>query len=173
MGPNPAAAPPNYPGEPYEFSAEQNKVIGSLGNSMKWVALPAFVLGAMTLMYLIIATVWAFRTGTFTDGQVIALLVYLLVSFLLYFALGRWLMTASLGFRAVVETQGRDISFLMLALDNLRKLFDLLALFVKVFLVLAVIGLVLSVIGVYRSDRWREVGVPSVPLPGKTAEPSK
>jgi len=150
-----------YPGERYEFSPAQNEVIGNLGNSMKWVALPLFALSTLTLIYLVMASVWAVRTGAYRDWHTIAMLLFLVASCILYFALARWTLTSSLGFRAIVETRGRDMNFLMLSLDNLRKMYGVLALFVKVFLVVSVIGLILSVVGIWRSDGWNEFQAPT------------
>jgi hypothetical protein len=152
-----------YAADPYEFTPAQNEVIGSLGNSMKWVAVPAFALAALNLMYLIMTAVWVFKTGAYKDWQMLGLLLYFLLSLVLTLAVARWCLTASLSFRAIVETSGRDVSFLMLALDNLRKMFGLVAAFVKVFLILSLIGLVLSVIQVYRSDSWKQLGGPEPP----------
>jgi hypothetical protein len=155
------------PGEPYEFSPPQNEVIDSLGSSMKWVAIPCFALGMMTLFYLIMGTVWAVKTGAYRDWHAIAFFIFLLASCILYLALGRWTLTASVGFRGIVETRGHDMDFLMMSLDNLRKMYGVLALFVKAFLIISLIGLVLSVIGVFRSDQWGEFRVP--PAPGAPA----
>jgi hypothetical protein len=163
MSPSDEEAARKYAGgPPYEFTPVQNEVIGNLGSAMKWVALPAFALAAMTLFYLIMFGVWAVRTGAYRDWQVIAFLLFMLASLILYFAMARWIMTASVGFRAIVETRGRDMPFLMLSLDNLRKMFEVLAFFVKVFLIVSLIGLVMSVVQAYRTGEWPQYKVPEI-----------
>jgi hypothetical protein len=152
-------------GAPYEFSPAQNQVIGSLANAMKWVALPAYVAGTMALFYLIMTAVWAVKTGAYKDWQVIATGIFLLANVLLYLALARWTLTASVGFRAITETSGRDMGYLMLALNALRKTYTLLAAFVKVFVLLMVLSLILSVIGVFTHDKWPQFGQPTSPAP--------
>jgi hypothetical protein len=150
-------------GAPYEFSPAQNQVIGALANEMKWVALPAYVAGTMSLFYLIMTTVWAVKTGAYKEWQVIATGIFLVATMILYLALARWTLTASVGFRAITETSGRDMGFLMLALDALRKTYSLLAAFVKVFVLLMVLSLVLSVIGVFTHDKWPQFGQSAAP----------
>ncbi len=152
--------PSKTPAEPYEFTPEQNEVISNLGNSMKWVALPAFALAAFCLTNLIMGMIWTVQTGAYRDWQVIGTLIFLLIELLIFFGLAQWTLTASLGFRAIVETRGRDISFLMLALDNLRKMYELLALFVKIFLILAVISLVLTFVQFFQTGKWPQYVIP-------------
>ncbi len=149
-------------GPPYEFTPAQNEVIGALGHAMKWVALPAFALASLGLFYLIMQIVWMAKTGAYKDWQVVGVALFLLANVILYFAFARWTMTASVGFRAIVETRGYDMSFLMLALDNLRMLYRILSLFVKAFIIVSLVGLVMSVIQVYRGEKWPEMKLPEV-----------
>jgi len=133
-----------YDGPPYEFTEPQNRVIADLSNSLRWVSIPALALASITLANLVIGTVLGIRDGLLTNWHYISLLLFVLVSFIIYFSLFRWTMTASAGLQAIVKTKGKDIPYLMASLDNLGNLFGLLATFIKVFLLLALISLVLS-----------------------------
>jgi hypothetical protein len=152
-------------GAPYEFSPAQNEVIGSLGNSMKWVALPAYVAGTLALFNFIMRVIWAVKTGAYKDWQEIAMLISNLAFVILFLALARWTLVASAGFRAITETQGRDMGFLMLALNELRKMYTVLATFVKVFVAILVLSLILNVISVFTRDRWPQLSLPTLPVP--------
>lgn len=141
-----------YDGPPYEFTEPQNRVIGDLSNSLRWVSIPALALSSITLAYLIIGSILGFRKGLLTDWHYISLLLYLLVNFIIFFSLFRWTMTASAGFQAIVDTKGKDIPFLMASLDNLGAIFGLFATFIKVFLFLTLLGLILSLVQLYSGD---------------------
>jgi hypothetical protein len=150
-------------GEPYEFSPAQGEVIGALGDAMKWVAIPAFAAGVMAMTYLFMTVVWAVKTGAYKDWQVIATGLFLLLSVIFYLALARWTLTASVGFRAVAQTHGHDMGFLMISLDQLRKKYGLLSILVKAFLILMLISLVMSVVGLFKGDGWSRYTPPSAP----------
>src|SRR5262245_61337321 len=63
------------------------------------------------------------------------------------FLLANWLIKAAAAFVRVTTTTGRDISHLMTGLKNLGSWFDLLAFFVKMYLILLGVLLLLLVIG--------------------------
>src|SRR5262249_54754265 len=111
--------------------------------------------------------VWMVKTGAYKDWQVIGFALFVLANVILYAALARWTLTSSIGFRAIVETRGYDMNFLMLSLDNLRKVYRLLSLFLQAFLIIGLVGLILSVVQVYRGEKWPEFHTPDVPAPGK------
>jgi hypothetical protein len=132
---------PGSPPEQYEFTSRQNAVIGPLARDMRWIAVPLQVVGVLYGIALILAVVKAVQEPhLFGEAALIAL------AMLFYLTLGAWTSRAARSFERIVTTQGQDISHLMDALDNLRKLYALLSLFVKIYVVFALVAVVLGVI---------------------------
>lgn len=130
-------APPERP--QYEFDDAQNRVITDLALAIVWVRLPLLV---AALLQAVIATGLAFRIPR--DGaHVVGVLGHGLAA-VVCFMLARWLLHAAEAFARITTTAGRDISHLMAALRNLGAWFDLLAFFVKLYLVL--LGLIALVL---------------------------
>lgn len=143
--PNPGTAPPaEAPRPQYEFDAAQNEVIDSLVRAMLWVRLPLVVVGVVQS---IIAIGLCFRLAR--DGAHIVGIIGHLLTAVICFLLANWLFKASAAFARVTTTTGRDISFLMLGLRNLVAWFDLLAFFVKLYLALLCVVLLILVIGLF------------------------
>ena len=137
--------------DPYEFTCAQNEVIGELGNALKWVSLPIFALGAFCLMNFVFFLLWGFKTGNVSNWNSVGIGLLLIMQFIFFLLMARWTMTASVGFHAITRTKGKDISFLMIALNNLRAMFSVLAFCVKAFLILSIIALVLNLVQYYRT----------------------
>lgn len=170
MEPNQIEIPKSLGTDPYEFTSNQNEVIEELGNSLKWVSLPIFVLGSLCLMNFVFFIMWAFKTGAMTNWNSFGIGLMLIMQFIFFLLMARWTMTASVGFHAITRTKGKDISFLMIALNNLRAMFSVLAFCVKAFLIISVVALVMNLIHYYRSDdkptnKGPAVVVPSVTFP--------
>lgn len=145
----PVAPPPDAP--QYEFNEAQNQVINDLAMAIVWVRLPLLVAALLQAM---IAVGLAFRVGR--DGAHIVGVLGHALSSVVCFMLANWLMRAAAAFARVTTTTGRDISHMMTALRNLGAWFDLLAFFVKLYLLL--LGLLLAVLcfgllfGVFRES---------------------
>lgn len=130
----PGLAPPEY-----EFTPEQNQVIDSLTNGILWVRIPLILTG---LFQSIIAIGLAFRLHL--DGShIISVLGHALAA-LFCFLLAGWLRRAAAAFTRVTTTTGRDITNLLLGIRNLAFWFEMLAFFVKVYLIL--VGILLFVL---------------------------
>jgi hypothetical protein len=114
----------------YEFSYSENSIIGNLGSKMSFVGL--FMLGIGLFFFVSVIIRWV---------QSHHLEVALLFLTLLFIVVGIWTHRAGRGFRSVAETQGKDISHLMGALENLLKLYTLLYLLFFIALVFAIIQL--------------------------------
>ena len=126
----------------YEFNEAQNQVINELAFAIVWVRVPLLIAG---LLQAIIATGLAFRLPR--DGaHIVGVLGHALAA-VVCFMLAGWLLRAASAFTRVTTTTGRDISNLMTGLKNLAAWFDLLAFFVKLYLALLGVLLVLLVIG--------------------------
>ncbi len=97
----------------YEFTDSQSQIISQLASKMGWVAMFGLVVGVM------IAALGIFSLGS--DGQGLVFLVQSV--FVIMVAL--WTRRAALSFRQVVETTGSDITNVMSALGELKKLYTL------------------------------------------------
>jgi len=142
--PAPPAQTPDAPHGPvqYEFDDAQNRVIEDLARAIVWVRVPLIVAG---LLQAIIATGLIFRLSR--DGaHIVAVLGHTLAA-VVCFLLANWLLRAALAFSSITTTKGRDVSHLMTALGSLRSWFDLLAFFVKLYLALLGVLVVLLLIG--------------------------
>jgi hypothetical protein len=138
----PSDAPPTTARPEYEFDDEQNKVIDELAMAIVWVRLPLLITG---LLEALIATGLAFRLP-YDGAHIFGVLGHALAA-VVCFLLANWLMRAATAFARITATKGRDISHLMTGLKNLGAWFDLLAFFVKLYLFLLGLLLVLLVIG--------------------------
>ena len=116
----------------YEFTSTQDRLISELSNKMRFVSYVLIVIGAL----LIFAGLVSINQGGF--GSVIYGIVQLLV--------GVWTNKAAASFRKIADTQGNDISNLMDALAELRKLYTLQYWLFILALVFIVIGLVTAII---------------------------
>jgi hypothetical protein len=147
--------------EPYEFTPAQNEVIGELGNSLKWVSLPIFALGSLAVLNFLFFILWTAKTGTISTWNTLGVGLLLIMQFIFFLLMARWTMTASVGFHAIVRTKGKDISFLMMALNNLQAMFSVLAFAVKLFLIISVIALIMNLVQYYRTEPPKPGPVPT------------
>jgi hypothetical protein len=141
----------------YEFSDDQNDQIARLSNSMRWVAAPMLALGTLCAINLIMGFVWLVQTKTYQDWHAIGTILYLLFSTLLFLAFAMWTSNSARAFQEITQTQGHDISHLMNALDGLRKLYSVLATFVKVFVAITLLALVLNLIAAFSEYRQKQI----------------
>jgi len=65
---------------------------------------------------------------------------------LFFLALGTWTSRSARSFKQIVTTQGQDVSHLMDALENLRKMYGLLSLVVKIYVAVAVVTVIAALI---------------------------
>jgi hypothetical protein len=115
----------------YEFKPGENRIIGQLASKMHFVGI--FLL-AMGLLIIAIGVAVVFHAGPIVSGTLACLV-------------GLWTQRASMSFRNVVQTEGRDISHLMDALDDLRKLYTLQYWLLVLGLILAMSGLLAVYLG--------------------------
>jgi hypothetical protein len=114
-------------------------------------------LGALCVVELIMNLVWLVQTRSYQDWIAIGTMLYLLFTTLLFLAFAVWTSRSSLAFRQITETSGRDISHLMGALDGLRKVYGMLATFVKVFVAITLLALVLNLIAAFSEYRQKQI----------------
>jgi hypothetical protein len=116
-------------GAPYEFNAEQGKLIGDLGRSMRLVGL---VVLAYSIVGIIMIAVLAWQRGVLA----------LDLNTILGLFVGSWAIAGGRSFVNVATTQGNDMGHLMDALGKLRNIFKLIAILIVVALVIAIAVLV-------------------------------
>ena len=92
----------------YEFKPHENQIIGELAAKMHFVGL--FLLAVGVLMIGI--GVLVHHAGPIVTGTLACVI-------------GLWTQRSSVSFKDVVYTEGRDISHLIAALEDLRKLYSL------------------------------------------------
>ena len=148
----------------YEFSPEQNELIARLSNAMRWVSVPMLALGSLCVVNLIMSIVWLVQTKSYQDWHAIGTMLYLLFSTLLFLAFAVWTSRSSLEFQQITETSGQDISHLMGALDDLRKVYGVLATFVKVFVAITLLILILNLVAAFSEYRQKQISQ-SAPAP--------
>jgi len=95
----------------YEFTSAQNQLISTLAKRMKFVAIFLIVLGGIVA-----------ATGLFTLSR--GGIIYIFMA-ALYIIIGIWTIRAADSFKKIVETEASDISYLMNALNELKKLYTL------------------------------------------------
>jgi hypothetical protein len=149
----------------YEFTTEQNALISQLSNSMRWAAVPMYVLGILCAVNLLMGIVWLVQTKSYQDWHAIGMILYLVLTTLLFLAFAFWTANSARAFQQITQTQGRDISHLMNALDGLRKVYSVIATFVKVFIAVTVITLVLNLVGAFSEYRQKQITPDAAPAP--------
>src|SRR5262249_33056774 len=129
----------------YEFTPQQNRVIGQLAGDMNWVAVPLVALG---VLYAIAGVVAMIQAITHRAEATFSLLWLLLAGAVAIFLIGQGMMTmkAAGSFRQIVDTRGQDINHLMDALEKMRVQYSSLAMLVKLYLAFTVISLIAGLI---------------------------
>lgn len=114
----------------YEFTEEENVVVGDLANKMKFVGIFEIILGVIQIL----GGIFGDKSGLV--GGVVSIVV------------GIWTMNASKFFQKIVDTTGNDITNLMNAIRELLKLYKLQfwTTIISIVLIL-VLSLVLVVMG--------------------------
>ncbi|MBX9625854.1 MAG: hypothetical protein K2X82_18790 [Gemmataceae bacterium] len=152
MNPPPADPAPILPTPPaggpaaqpeYEFTPGQNEVIDRLARALSWVGIPLIVLG---VLYAINSGVHFLKAGTDKNWAELVPAGLAVLGAVFFFILSSWLSKAAAAFDRVAHTRGYDVTHLMAGLGNLARTFGVLALLVQVYIVVAVIFLVTSLV---------------------------
>jgi hypothetical protein len=142
------------PAREYEFTQEQNRLIGALAGRMRGVGLFLVILAVLNLLFtvLVVAVIYraklpqdyvdkvvktvgdlAHRTDVQKelanlppDKHLWGIAIFCAVNFLIYLLVGVWTREAAGSFRKIVDTQGNDISHLMSALSALNRMYTLI-----------------------------------------------
>jgi hypothetical protein len=115
----------------YEFKTNENRIIGQLASKMHFVGLFLLTMG---LLIIGIGVAVVFHVGPIISGTLACVV-------------GLWTQRASMSFKNVVQTEGDDITHLMDALDDLRKLYSLQYWLLVLGVLLALLGLLAVYLG--------------------------
>jgi hypothetical protein len=152
----------------YEFTQQQNGLIGSLASKMRFVGLFFVVVGLINLIVALLVVVAVFRDrvpqkwidqlpaeskATIeqqkdklpNNNYLWGIAINAGVIGLFYLVMGVWTRSAGDSFRQIVDTQGSDISHLMNALSSLHSMYALVYTLLVVTLLMGLIGLALTV----------------------------
>jgi hypothetical protein len=110
----------------YEFKPQENQIIGELAAKMHFVGLFMLAVGVLVIVIGVYPLVHAGPIVTGTLASVV----------------GLWTQRASVSLKSVVYTEGHDISHLIAALEDLRKLYSLQFWLLIMGLVLAAVTIV-------------------------------
>jgi hypothetical protein len=130
----PAATPkaPNAGQPQYEFSTIENKLIRNLAAKMHFVGLFSISIGVLLVaiggllsQVSIVHALGPIFTGTFSA------------------LLGLWIQRASVSFKKIADTEGRDVAHLIAALEDLKRFFTLTYWLCILMLTVAILALVL------------------------------
>jgi hypothetical protein len=115
----------------YEFKPQENKIIGELAARMHFVGLFLLASGLLVIgIGVVVHHYGPIISGTF------------------FCVVGLWTQRASVSLKSVVYTEGNDISHLISALEDLRKLYSLQFWLLILALVVAMVSLALVMFGV-------------------------
>jgi hypothetical protein len=161
-------------GRQYEFSQNENQLIGSLASKMSVVGLFANIVGVINIVMalLVVAAIyqdkipetWKTKSKEYIEklpedvrseagkhmeqlpakNTLWGIALNTGVVGLFYLMLGTWTRSAATSFKKIVDTQGQDISFLMKALDSLHSMYSLVYTLLMVVLIAGLIFLGLA-----------------------------
>jgi hypothetical protein len=142
---------PEFKSAQYEFTDEQGRTIGGLADAMSTSATLLQLLGVAFATLCGVQVVAVLKT----DSQFVSVRDYIpAVGFgagaLFCLAFGYWTSRASSNFRRVVQSRNEDIWHLMNALGSLHNMYALTRFVILASLVLAVVGVVLAVVGMFQ-----------------------
>lgn len=119
----------------YEFTMAQNATIQVLANRMKFIGF-LYLAGAA---FVALAGIYSLL-----NSPLMAVVLFTEVAFFGF--MGWWTYKGADSFRAIVQTKGSDITHLMDALEDLRKIYNLNFWLMVVVLSIWVIGILVAVI---------------------------
>lgn len=161
-------------GRQYEFSQNENQLIGSLASKMSVVGLFANIVGVINIVMalFVVAAIyqdkipesWKTKSKEYMEKlpedvrseagkhleqmppkhHLWGIALNIGVVGLFYLMLGTWTRSAAVSFKKIVDTQGQDISFLMKALDSLHSMYSLVYTLLMVVLIAGLIFLGLA-----------------------------
>lgn len=124
----------------YEFTEEQNGIIGALASAMSFVGIVVMIAGVLGLLG---GGITAAAAATKSQWAAVGHGLGQFVGGALYIYFGNLTRNAATGFENIVKTQGNDIGNLMSALGQLKTYFTV----TRVILIVAIVLNLLAFIG--------------------------
>ena len=118
-------------------------MIDGLARSLAWVGIPLIVLG---VLYAINSGVHFLRAGVDKNAAELVPAGLAVLGAVFFFLLANWLGKAASALDRVAHTAGYDVTHLMSGLRNLGRSFGVLALWVQVYIAVAIVLLITSLI---------------------------
>lgn len=152
-------------GRQYEFTGDENKLIGGMAHRMSWVGIFFIIVGVLNLLAAVFLLVAIYRhqvpaewvstlpeeaqksfreTKLPENTQLWGFVINAAVGGLIYLLIGVWTRGAAVSFRQIVDTAGSDISHLMNALASLNKMYTLMYTLLVIAVLLFLVGLGLA-----------------------------
>ena len=123
----------------YEFNQEENEVLARLAFTMKWTGVMVLIYTVLSAVHVIIVYAQVrllFASLPFMFKFMVFSLAAQLVVSVGYFLVGIWTNRGGDAFRRVVDTKGNDLTHLMVALEQLRRVYSLIYWYLVVCLLL-------------------------------------
>ena len=120
----------------YEFDSAQNETILTLAKTLQFVGAVALVLSLVFGLGILGALSQASWGPAISQGM---FLVF-------FFSMGSLMIKAGKEFQAIVATSGSDITHLMSALDNLRRIYSILSVIIILFVLLMMVIMAVSLV---------------------------
>jgi hypothetical protein len=133
---------PSLPADEYEFSADEDKVIGDVATATKLAGRVQILSITIAILQALVFIVLAFRHGGQLVSDATRQIFTSLVSVVLSVIFMSMLLKSSAAFRKVVETRGNDVIHLVEALSHQNSFFKL----VKWLLVIGITLLAMAVV---------------------------
>jgi hypothetical protein len=136
----------------YEFTSNQNQLIGSLGGKMRLVGLVMMIMGICTLVMAAMIAIGGQSEAKLKElpqATFWSIVGYYVIAGLFYLLLGSWTRSSGGSFQQMVSTRGQDISRLMDALGSLHKIYSVLYILCIVAIILFVALVVAGIAGTF------------------------
>jgi len=138
--------PPPVPN--YEFTAQQNGIIGALAHSMRGVGIFFVVLGAAYLVMAVLSGVHLYQQQIMTSMDWSKLIIAFCAG-LIWIYIGSGFRQSAQHFQKIVTTTGSDVGHLMTALLRLRGVFGLIYSLILLLIVMLILSLILMLTGLF------------------------
>ena len=136
----------------YEFTGDQNQLIGSLGGKMRLVGLVMLIMGVCTLFMAALIAIGGQSEAKLKElppATFWSIVGYYAIAGLFYLLLGSWTRSSGGSFQQIVTSRGQDISRLMDALGSLHKIYTVLYVLCIVAIILFVALVVAAIVGTF------------------------
>jgi hypothetical protein len=136
----------------FEFTGDQNQLIGSLGGKMRLVGLVMVIMGFCTLFMAVLIAVGGQSEAKLKElppATFWSIVGYYAIAGLFYLMLGSWTRSAGGSFQQIVSTRGQDIGRLMDALGSLHKIYSVIYVLCVVAIIIFVVLVVAAIVGTF------------------------